>query len=525
MADDGHPSPPESGDADVEDVGAERGPRLLEERAHRLRKLDALRAAGVDPYPVTFDRDHTLAEVRNEFGHLEAGAETDAVVRVAGRVMLKRGHGKLSFATIRDHSGELQLFVSGDLLGADAYRRFGDLDRGDWVGVEGTVMVTKKGELSVKASEITLLAKALLPLPDKWKGLSDVDTRFRQRYVDLIVNEDSRRVLEVRSAVVAAIRRFLAAHGFVEVETPGLHGIVGGATARPFVTHHNALDQDLYMRIALELHLKRLVVAGLDRVFEIGRVYRNEGIDTRHNPEFTMLEAYQAFADYRDMMTLTEQLVSEAVRSALGTTVVIVRGEEIDLAPPWPRVAVADLIERELGVELRPSMPVEDARRVLDDLGIEYEDWWGSGKLTDVVYDQRVQDKVLEPTIVLDYPREVSPLARPHREDPTLVERFELIVDGRELANAFSELNDPVDQLYRFEAEARARAHGDLEAGDVDYDYIRALEYGMPPTGGVGIGIDRLVMLIAGVTSIREVILFPTLRPEPFDPADFRFET
>ncbi len=386
-------------------------------------------------------------------------------------------------------------------------------------------MVTKKGELSVKVSELTLLAKALLPLPEKWKGLSDVDTRFRQRYVDLIVNNEARRVFQIRSAVVAAIRRFLAEHGFVEVETPGLHEIVGGATARPFVTHHNALDQDLYMRIALELHLKRLIVAGLDRVFEIGRCYRNEGIDTRHNPEFTMLEAYQAFADYRDMMTLTEHLVTETARSALGKTTVNVRGEEVDLAPPWPRITVTELIDRELGVDLRPSMPVTDARKVLDELDIEYEDWWGSGKLTDVVYDQRVQGNVLAPTIVLDYPREVSPLARPHRDDPTVVERFELIVDGREIANAFSELNDPVDQLQRFEAEALAKEQGDPEAGDVDYDYVRALEYGMPPTGGVGIGIDRLVMLIAGVTSIREVILFPTLRPEVFDPADFRFES
>ncbi|MEZ5171226.1 MAG: lysine--tRNA ligase [Acidimicrobiia bacterium] len=495
----------------------------MAERDHRLDKLGALRDRGIDPYPVHFERDRTLGELVDEFGDLGDGEETDVSVSVAGRVMLRRGHGKLSFATIRDHSGEVQLFVAKNVVGDDAYERFGDVDLGDWLGVRGTVMVTRKGELSVRVESFELLAKALLPLPDKWAGLSDVDTRFRQRYVDLIVNEDARRVFATRSAVLASLRATMQERGFVEVETPVLHDIVGGATARPFTTHHNALDIDLYMRIALELHLKRLIVAGMDRVFEIGRVFRNEGIDTRHNPEFTMLEAYQAFADYHDMMELTEHLVVTAAEAANGSTTVEIDGTPVDLAQPWPRITVSQLIADTVGVDIHPSMPVADARRVLDGLDLEYKEQWGAGKLTDVVYDERAQHEVFEPTFVTDYPREVSPLARPHRDDPALVERFELIVSGRELANAFSELNDPVDQMGRFEAEARARSQGDVEAGEVDYDYVRALEYGMPPTGGLGIGIDRLVMLIAGVSSIREVILFPTLRPERFDESEFRF--
>jgi len=485
------------------------------ERARRLADLDALRARGVDPYPVRFDRDRTLAELRDEFGGLAPDTRTDTVVRVAGRVMLLRRQGKLTFATVRDQSGTVQLFVSRDELGDAEHAAFNQLDRGDWVGVEGTVMATRKGELSVNVSAFELLAKALLPLPDKWHGLSDVDTRFRQRYVDLVVNEDARRVFRIRFAAVAALRNALAARGFVEVETPVLHHELGGATARPFVTHHHALDIDLYLRIALELHLKRLVVGGFERVFEIGRVFRNEGIDTTHTPEFTMLEAYQAFGDYHEMMELTEHLVVGAARAALdGGTVVEVRGVEVDLAEPWPRATMVDLVRDHVGVDIRPSMGVPEARAVLDGLGMSYRDEWGAGRLTHEVYDQLVEPKILRPTFVLDHPRETSPLARAHRDDPTLVERFEVVANGSELANAYSELNDPVDQRRRFEAEARARAAGDLEAGTVDEDYLRALEYGLPPTGGMGLGIDRLVMLLAGVTSIREVILFPTLRPE-----------
>jgi lysyl-tRNA synthetase class 2 len=485
------------------------------ERARRLADLDALRAQGVDPYPVRFDRDRTLGELRTEFGQLDPGTETEVRVRVAGRILLLRRQGKLTFATVRDQSGAMQLFVSRGVLGDDRHDAFDALDLGDWIGVDGTVMSTRKGELSVKVDDFVLLAKALRPLPDKWHGLSDVDTRFRQRYVDLIVNEDARRVFATRFAAVAAIRDELAASGFVEVETPVLGHELGGATARPFETHHNALDVDLYLRIAPELYLKRLVVAGFERVFEIGRVFRNEGVDTSHNPEFTMLEAYQAFADYHDMMELTERLVVAAARGARdGETVVELRGQRVDLAEPWPRATMVALIREHVGIEITPSMTVDDARGVLDGLGLTYKPDWGAGRLTMEVYDELVEPKLVRPTFVLDHPRETSPLARVHRDDPTLVERFEVVVNGSELANAYSELNDPVEQRARFEAEARARAGGDAEAGTVDEDYLRALEHGLPPTGGMGLGIDRLSMLLAGVTSIREVILFPTLKPE-----------
>jgi lysyl-tRNA synthetase class 2 len=487
---------------------------LRDLRALRLEKIARQRRAGVNPYPYRFDRDHYLRDLRASFGDLAPGEETDSKVRVAGRLMLKREQGRLSFANLRDATGEIQLFVAKAVLGDEEFAAFNDLDRGDWVGVEGVVMTTKKGELSVKVESFELLGKALRPLPDKWKGLSDIDTRYRQRYVDLIVNEDARQVFAVRHAALDAIRRYLKEHEFVEVETPILNLQQGGATARPFVTHYNALELDTYLRIALELPLKRLVVGGLERVFEIGRTFRNEGIDTRHNPEFTMLEVYQAFADYTDMMTLTERLVETAALAANGTTKVTLRGREVDLSPPWPRVAMSELIADVVGVEIQPSMDVDAARHVLDGLGLPYDTSWGAGRLTAEVYDELAEPKVFEPTIVIDHPREVSPLAKPHRDDPALVERFEVIVDGREFANAYSELNDPVEQLARFRDEARAKAAGDPEAGDVDLDYIRALEYGMPPAGGMGMGIDRLVMLLAGVESIREVILFPTLRPE-----------
>ena len=483
-------------------------------RAQRLAKLAALRAEGVDPYPYRFDRDRTIGELREAFASLEAGEETDTVVRVVGRLMLKRDQGRLTFGQLRDRSGEVQLFVSAGVLGKETFATFNDLDRGDWVGVEGTVMVTRKGELSVKVCAFELLSKALRPLPDKWKGLADVDARYRQRYVDLTVNADARRVFEVRFAAVDAIRQELRRRDYLEVETPILNLQQGGATARPFVTHYNALDIDTYLRIALELPLKRLLVGGFERVFEIGRVFRNEGIDTRHNPEFTMLEAYEAFGDYTEMIELTEALVAGAAVAANGTTTVELRGQIVDLAPPWRRVTMVDLIEEIVGVDIHPGMPLAEARSVLDGLGLAWQDNWGPGRCTHEVYDELVEPKVMAPTVVLDHPRETSPLAKPHRHDPALVERFEVIVDGRELANAYSELNDPVEQLARFREEAAHKAAGDPEAGDVDYDYIRALEYAMPPAGGLGIGIDRLIMLLAGVESIREVILFPTLRPE-----------
>ena len=486
-----------------------------DEFAARLAKVDEIRARGDDAYPARFDRTHTLAEVREHWDDkIDAGASTDDVVRVAGRVVGKRGQGKLVFADLRDGTGSLQLFVSKSVLG-DAFARFeGEIDRGDWVGAEGKVMKTKLGELSVNVTSFTLLAKSLRPLPEKWHGLADTDTRYRRRYVDLIANDDARRVFDIRFAAVGAIRRFLQARGYVEVETPVLHPIPGGATARPFTTHHNALDSELYLRVAPELYLKRLIVGGYDRVFELARVFRNEGLSTRHNPEFTMLELYEAFADYHDMMRLTEELIADAARVAIGSTTVEWDGAAVDLAPPFTRATMIDLIKEHAGVDVHPAQPVEELQKVGDSLGVTYEKSWRSGKLVLEIYEKTTEANITGPTFVCDYPREVSPLAREHRDDPTLTERFELIVRGRELANAFSELNDPVEQLRRFEAQATLKQLGDVEAHGVDADYVRALEYGLPPTGGMGLGVDRFVMLLAGVTSIREVILFPHMRPE-----------
>jgi lysyl-tRNA synthetase class 2 len=492
----------------------------LSERDRRIEKVAGLREAGEDPYPVRFDRTHTADVLHEEWGGIDDGSETSAVVRVAGRVMLLRRQGKLTFATLRDGTGQVQLFVSRGVVGDDAHERFDDLDLGDWVGAEGTVMKTRRGELSVKVTSFELLAKALRPLPDKWHGLADVDTRFRRRYVDLISNDEARRVFAVRFAVVTALRRSLTDRGFVEVETPVLHAQAGGAAARPFVTHHNALDMELTMRIALELHLKRLIVGGIERVFEIGRVFRNEGLSTRHNPEFTMLECYQALADYTDMMALTEALVTEAAHAAIGASVVEVDGRRVDLTPPWPRRPMLDLIREHGGVQVHPSMPLAELEAACDRAGVPREPGWGGGKLVMEMYEHLVEPNIVDPVFVTDYPLDVSPLARVHRDDPALVERFEVVVLGRELANAFSELNDPLDQRDRFEAQAALAEAGDVEAHGVDVDYVRALEYGMPPTGGLGVGVDRLVMLLAGVSSIREVILFPHLRPETEDDLD-----
>jgi lysyl-tRNA synthetase class 2 len=489
---------------------------LAAEKARRLAQLEELRSAGTDPYPYRFDRSHTLAEVRGQHGALEAGTETDAEVAVAGRVMLKRVQGKLVFLTLRDRSDELQLFVSKAVTGDETFEFVESLDLGDWVGAHGAVMVTRRGELSVKVQRIQLLSKAVRPLPDKWHGITDVDTRFRQRYADLVMSDDARRVFQVRHAVIASFRRTLDRHGFVEVETPVLHVEAGGAHARPFLTHHNALDMPLYLRIALELHLKRLIVGGMERVFEIGRVFRNEGISTRHNPEFTMMELYQAFADYTEMMAITEELIVQAARDALGTTVVTVDESEVDLAEPWARARMVDLISEAVGFEVHPSQPIEQLRSLAHEHGIATEDWWTAGKLIEEVFEAVAEQHLVRPTFVTGHPTDISPLARVDRHDPFLTERFELYVGRRELANGYSELNDPVEQRARFEEEQALKAAGDLSAGTVDEDYLRALEYGMPPTGGLGIGMDRVTMLLAGVHSIKDVILFPTLRPEVF---------
>jgi lysyl-tRNA synthetase, class II len=491
---------------------------LAAEKARRRERIEELRRKGNDPYPYRFDRTHTLGALRERWGTLGAGVETNDRVAVAGRVLLKRDSGKLVFATIRDGDGEVQLFASLAELGEEGFAHVKELDLGDWVGARGTVMTTRKGELSVKVDAVELLAKAIRPLPDKWHGLTDVDTRFRQRYADLIVNEDARRAFRVRHAVIASVRRRLHDLGFVEVETPMLHVEAGGAHARPFVTHHHTLDMQLFLRIALELHLKRLIVGGMERVFEIGRVFRNEGLSTRHNPEFTMMELYQAFGDVTDMMAITEHLVVSAARDALGTTVVTIRGEQVDLADPWPARRMVDLVSDAIGTEVHPARPLAELRALAAEHGVRWEESWGTGKLVEELFVATVEPGLARPTFVTGHPVEISPLARVDRDDPHLTERFELFVDSREIANGYSELNDPVEQRARFEAEQAAKDAGDAERGTVDEDYLRALEYGMPPTGGLGIGMDRLVMLLAGVESIREVVLFPTLRPE----VDFR---
>ncbi len=497
-----------------DDADQSSGSGLAAEKARRLSRIAELRDRGDEPYPYRFDRSHTLGQVRQTWGELEPGTETEHQVSVAGRVMLKRDTGKLVFATIQDRSDQIQLFISKAVTGDDHFADVKELDLGDWVGVQGTVMTTRKGELSVKATTVQLLSKAVRPLPDKWHGLTDVDTRFRQRYADLIVNEEARRNFEIRHAVVASFRRTLHDKGFIEVETPVLHLEAGGAHARPFVTHHNTLDMDLYLRIALELHHKRLIVGGMERVFEIGRIFRNEGISTRHNPEFTMMELYQAFGDWNDVMDLTEELVTQAARDSLGTTVVTIRGGQFDLAEPWPRKRMVDYVSEAVGREVHPSQPVDELRVLAAEHGVRYEDRWGGGKLVEELFETLCEDTIVRPTFVTGHPTEISPLARVDRNDPWLTERFEIFVDSRELGNGYSELNDPVEQRARFEDEQAAKDAGDAEAGTVDEDYLRALEYGMPPTGGLGIGMDRVVMLLAGVDSIKEVILFPTLRPE-----------
>jgi lysyl-tRNA synthetase class 2 len=501
----------------AEELDVERdtaGSGLAAEKAKRLEKVATLRSSGVNPYPYRFDRTHTLGDLREQFTALAAGTETEQRVAVAGRMMLRRTQGKLIFATLVDRSGEIQLFVSKSAIGDAAFAAFGELDLGDWLGVEGTIMTTRNGELSVKAERVELLSKAVRPMPDKWHGLTDTDTRYRQRYADLIVNEEARRVFEIRHAVNASFRRTLNDKGFVEVETPVLHVEAGGAHARPFVTHHNALDMTLFLRIALELHLKRLIVGGMERVFEMGRIFRNEGISTRHNPEFTMMELYQAFADYSEMIDITERLITQAAIDATGTSLVTIGEEQVDLAQPWRRARMIDLVGEAIGTEVHPSMPVEAMRAIADEHGVSWNAAWGSGKIIEEVFEATAESALQRPTFVTGHPVEISPLARVDRTDPFLTERFELFVLGRELANGYSELNDPVEQRARFEEEHASRQAGNLEAGTVDEDYLRALEYGLPPTGGLGIGMDRVTMLIANVHSIKEVILFPTLRPE-----------
>ena len=462
--------------------------------------------------PYRFERSHSVGSVVEAHDGLDPGVQTDAVVSVAGRLMLRRSQGRIAFGVLADATGRVQLFATE--AATPGFKDFASLSIGDWIGVRGVVMTTRRGELSVRVDEWVVLARCRRSLPDKWHGISDTDTRYRQRYMDLWVSEGARDVFVKRSGIVSALRRRLEDRGFTEVETPMLHPIPGGATARPFVTRHNALDAQMYLRIAPELYLKRLVVGGMERVFEIGRVFRNEGISTRHNPEFTMLELYWAYADYADVMALTEELVAEVAVEVCGTAVFDHAGRAVNLTPPWRRVTMEEAIAEHAGVEVDAEMPRRELAALCGRLGVRVDAGDGPGKMLLEIYEKTAEPELWGPVFVTDYPVEVSPLARRHRLRPGRAERFEGIVAGRELCNAFSELVDPEDQLARFQEQETRKAAGDEEAMGVDSDYIRALEYGLPPTGGLGIGIDRLVMLLTGVTAIRDAVLFPTLRPE-----------
>ena len=463
-----------------------------------------------------FETTSGAGDVARSFARLEPGGESGVNVVTAGRLMRSRPQGRLAFAELRDWTGAIQLFALAALT--PNFDEFCHLSLGDWIGVSGEVVRTRRGELSVKVASWELLARARRGFGDKWHGVSDPDIRYRQRELDLWANEGVRDIFLLRSKVLASIRHRLSAAGFVEVETPVLHPIPGGATARPFVTHYNALHTDVYLRIATELYLKRCVVGGIERVFEIGRTFRNEGLSPRHNPEFTMLELYQAYGDYTDMMLIFEDVVGGTAEELFGTTVIPYQGREIDLTPPWRRATLVELIAEHAGVEVDLSMGAEELQRVASGLGVPFEPWYGPGKLMLEIYEKTTEAELWGPVFVCDYPQEVSPLARAHRSKPGYVERFEPIIAGRELGNAFSELTDPDDQRARFEEQERERALGDDEAMAIDRDFLRALELGLPPTGGLGLGIDRLVMLYADVANIREVLLFPALRPEDTSP-------
>ena len=465
-----------------------------------------------DTTPYRFEPTTTAAALHDEYGGLDDGAETGVEVTIAGRLMLRRDQGRLAFGVLQDSTGRIQLFAA-EATTPD-FEGFTGLHLGDWVGVTGEVIRTRRGELSVRVGSWVRLAEARRPFPDKWHGITDPDTRYRQRYVDLWVTDDARRLFVLRSRALSLIRRWLEERGFIEVETPVFHPIPGGAAARPFTTHHNALDLEVYLRIAPELYLKRLTVGGFERVFEIARVFRNEGLSTRHNPEFTMLELYQAYADYGDIMVLVEELVAHLAVELLGTTSLAYDGRDMDLSTPWRRASLLELLEEHGGLRVDLDTPREDLVRYCEERDITVEDHHGPGKLILELYEKTTEPDLWGPIFVTDYPKEVSPLARDHRSLPGFVERFEGIVAGRELCNAFTELLDPDEQRARFGAQEADRAAGDDEAMVVDEDYLRALEYGLPPTGGLGIGIDRLIMLLGDTQAIRDVILFPTLRPE-----------
>jgi lysyl-tRNA synthetase, class II len=493
-------------------VSGDRPPPAEDVLAARREKLDRLRAAGIEPYALRFDRDATAAELGNRWGELEAGGSAGQSVRVAGRLVGLRRMGKLWFGVLRDGTGDVQLFLAEDTL-VD-WKLLEDLDLGDWVGAEGEVVKTRRGELSVKAARLTLLSKALRPLPEKWHGLRDVELRFRRRYLDLATNRESRERAEAKARLLAAFRRHLDDLGFLEVETPVLQSVPGGGLAKPFMTHHDALDLDMYLRIAPELFLKRLLVGGFERVYEIGRTFRNEGISPKYNPEFTMLEAYQAYASYEDMMELAEGLVKAGAEAVNGSLELRFGDRTIDLGGPWPRVTVLDLVSEAVGRGVSLDTPVEELQALGDERGVNHDPAWPAGKLVMELFEKLVEATLIEPTIVKDFPREVSPLARPHRDDPRLTEHFDLILGGVEIIPAYSELTDPDEQRARFDMQQAQAKAGDDEAHPYDEEFLVALEHGMPPAGGMGLGVDRLLMILTGAPSLREVILFPALRPE-----------
>lgn len=497
----------------TQDVAAEQDDhRILEEESDqvhiRREKLAALKQEGPDPYLADFKPTHKAHDIIERFDELQGEG-----VSVAGRVMLFRGQGKVCFAQLRDESGQIQLFVRINVLGEAEYESFKRLDLGDIIGVQGKVMKTKRGEISLEVSEYTLLAKALRPLPEKWHGIKDVEIRYRQRYLDLITNPSSRQVFETRSKVIQAIREYLVERGYIEVETPMLHPIAGGAAARPFETHHNALDMDLYLRIAPELYLKRLLVGGFERVFEIGKNFRNEGVSTRHNPEFTALEAYEAYGDWQSMMKLTEELIAYVAKEVTGSTKVKYQDTTLDFTTPWERLTMIDAIERHAHVSLHDVTGDKQARNVVQKAGYEVAPDATYADIITWLLEEHVEPHLIQPVFITQHPVEVSPLARRNPDDPRFTDRFEPYANGWEIANGFTELNDPIDQRRRFEAQASKRLAGDDEAHMMDEDFLRALEYGMPPAGGLGIGIDRLVMLLTNATSIRDVLLFPHMRP------------
>lgn len=478
----------------------------------RREKLSKLQAENANPFDITsYDRENTTEEIRSNYDNFEGKN-----VSVAGRLMSKRVMGKMSFADLADRSGKIQLCVKRDELGDEEYKIYKKYDIGDIVGVKGEVFTTQKGEISIRAKEITLLSKSLRPLPEKYHGLTNTDLRYRQRYVDLIMNPEVRRTFELRSRIISTIRNYLDERGYMEVETPILNTIPGGAAARPFITHHNTLDIDMYMRIAPELYLKRLIVGGFEKVYEMGRLFRNEGMDVKHNPEFTTIEIYEAYTDYVGMMNLTENLIRHVAETVLGTTKITYQGEEVDLGSPWERMTMLESIKKYTGADFAATKTAEEAEALAKSIGIEFEEdapKLSRGEIISLAFEEKVEEQLVQPTFIYEYPVEISPLAKRYADNPDFTERFEIFITRREFGNAFSELNDPIDQKERFIKQVEKREQGDDEANMMDEDYVTALEYGLPPTGGLGIGIDRLVMLLTDSSSIRDVLLFPTMKP------------